>query len=226
MKKNKMLKNFIPLLVSMLIVPMCSMTLHAEEAESPTGIGFQSDTNPTDPVDPIDPTDPGEGPGTGMEGPLSLDYVPPLQFGIQEITGRVETYETTNLKPYIQVTDKRGTGEGWTVKASLSEFTDTGDGTKTLNGVVISFDNSEVKSTPTNTATAPTGQNFSLTAGANPVLVTNADIDEGMGTWVNSWLASDYLDGTNDNVRLTVNTAGAYTVQYQGTINWSIELAP
>ena len=56
-------------------------------------------------------------------GPLSLDYVSSIDFGTQKITMfEKKTYESTSLKPFIQVTDNRGTGAGWKVTAAACSF--------------------------------------------------------------------------------------------------------
>ena len=61
-----------------------------------------------------------------------------------------KTYQSTSLKPFIQITDNRGTGAGWKVTAAASSFN---DGTKdTLSGAVITFNNGEVVSPTTGVA--------------------------------------------------------------------------
>ena len=100
-----------------------------------------------------DPNNPEDDP-TGNNGPLSLDYVSSIDFGTQKVViNKEQTYESTSLKPFIQITDNRGTGAGWKVTAAASSFN---DGTKdTLSGAVITFNNGEVVS-PTTGLAAPT----------------------------------------------------------------------
>jgi len=98
-------------------------------------VEFTANTDPTDPVDPTDPdtTNP-EVPGTGDKGPLSLDYVPTLDFGSQKIATGTQTFGAKGVigqnsgteltQPhYVQVTDNRGTAEGWNVSAVMTPFT-------------------------------------------------------------------------------------------------------
>ena len=85
--------------------------------------------DPETPTDPVTPVDPGGEPVTpGTPGPLSIDFASSLEFGTQEIASGWKTYyahpqmlsdEDGNItgtrELYAQVTDNRGTGEGWTL---------------------------------------------------------------------------------------------------------------
>ena len=75
-------------------------------------VTFTPGTEPTGPVDPDDPSKPLDPPGqgTGESGPLSIDYVPNITFGSQAISGSQKVYNASELKPFVQVTDIRGTG--------------------------------------------------------------------------------------------------------------------
>ena len=80
--------------------------------------------HPTEPLDPTDEDNPTDEP-THNKGPLSLDYVSSIDFGTQKINMyKKEIYESTSLKPFIQITDNRGTGAGWKVTAAASSFND------------------------------------------------------------------------------------------------------
>ena len=85
------------------------------------------ETPPRDPDDPtgkpLDPTDP-DNPTIRIRA-ISLYYVFSIDFGAQNINMyEKETYQSTSLKPFIQITDNRGTGAGWKVTASASSFND------------------------------------------------------------------------------------------------------
>lgn len=197
----------------------------AETVSTETGITFTGDnTDPTSPVDPSNPNNPGTEPGTGMAGPLSLDYVPELGFGSQSIKNQVETYEVENLQPYIQVTDKRGSGAGWKVSASLSTFTNEA-GTRSFSGV-LNFANGEVVSTTGNPSGAPTTSNVAITSGdAEKKLVGTTAADQGMGTWVTRWFPNAPVS-KNDSIKLTVDTRGLAADAYTADLNWIISNAP
>ncbi|MEG0283655.1 MAG: WxL domain-containing protein [Erysipelotrichales bacterium] len=187
-------------------------------------VSFTADDTPTNPVDPTDPDNPGTGPGTGTAGPLSIDYVPELAFGSQKITGKIETYSTTNKTPYVQVTDKRGTGAGYSVSAKLSNFQVGADTTKILKDARLDFNNSEMATISSNGAAAPTAKDkFTLSANGDAVEVLKAEKNQGMGTWIERWLSSA---DANENIKLTVNTANALSEAYEGTIDWTIGVTP
>lgn len=222
-----MIKKLLSLALIISIFGVVTTAVSAAGSEdSEATVTFQPDTTPTDPVNPEDPDAPGSGGGTGMDGPLSLDYVPTLDFGTQLITGGVETYEATDTRAFIQITDKRGTDEGWQVSAQLSDFTSTANATRTLPGAVINFGNASLATTGTNQSAAPTTGNFALTAGGSSAIVVNAPVNTGMGTWVNRWFATTLTDPTNDNVTLTVDTANALANTYEATITWTLSEAP
>ena len=198
-----------------------------ETTSTGAAITFTGDnTDPTSPVDPTNPDNPGTNPGTGMGGPLSLDYVPSMAFGTQTISGNVETYNLIDLKPYIQVTDKRGTGTGWKVSVSLSAF-ENDDASNSFDGV-ITFKNAQTATTTGNTSPSPSAANpVVITSGAGEqILVTTTAAKQGMGTWVTRWFASDTNQTTNDSVLLTLNTANVSADSYTADLNWIISNAP
>lgn len=206
-----------------------SQAINAEEESTSTGatITFTGDnTDPTGPVDPTDPDKPGTGPGTEMEGPLSLDYVPEMGFGTQEITGDVETYDLVGLQPYIQVTDKRGTGAGWKVSVSLTAFNNN-DSSKSFDGV-IKFKNAETLTTTGNNSVSPTASNpVTITSGqGEQKLVGTTASNQGMGTWITRWFPTESEATSNDSVQLTVNTVNVSTDSYKANLNWIISNAP
>ncbi|WP_219811249.1 WxL domain-containing protein [Bacillus thuringiensis] len=159
-------------------------------------------TNPVTPVDPEDPTKP-VAPGTA--GPLSIDFASSLSFGQQTISSGDTTYfahpqvledstgNKTSKENYVQVTDSRGTFEGWTLSVKSdgqfrlagADVASTAPG-DVLTGARLEFDKGHVN--------APTGIDSSVT----PSTVTNSKIEvspadtvlvaakanEGMGTWI------------------------------------------
>jgi len=224
--KDKLLKSF-SLALALSLFAFTSTNTSAEEVTSTTSVEFSENKDITTPLDPLDPSIPGGEGGTGMGGPLSLDFVPTMNFGTHTLSSGISTFNALNLKPYIQVSDTRGTGTGWSVKASLSDFMDTATKTKKLDGAILSFYNSNVfASTPTNSSNTPTGFNFDLSAGGSTQTILHAQAGEGMGTWLQTWLADSQSDASNSNATLTLDTSSAFAQAYDGTITWSIELAP
>lgn len=103
--------------------------------------------DPSIPVLPIDPIDPEKPIAPGTSGPLSLDYASSFNFGTQMITSRDKTYTAnpqvvvidgvSSKKPlYVQVTDNRGTLEGWTLEVMQGGQFKTANN-KELNGAEI-----------------------------------------------------------------------------------------
>lgn len=103
--------------------------------------------DPSIPVLPINPIDPDKPIVPGTSGPLSLDYASSFNFGTQMITSRDKTYTanpqvvvidgvSSNKPLYVQVTDNRGTLEGWTLEVMQGGQFKTANN-KELNGAEI-----------------------------------------------------------------------------------------
>ncbi len=175
-----------------------------EQYHSSGTVQFIPNSDPIDPVDPenpdpsnpVDPTPP-EDPGTGTQGPLSVDYASSLDFGVNRISNqdkvyfaRAQTYlnghkETPN---FVQVSDNRGTNSGWTLTVKQDEqFRAT---EKTVNEVLTG---SQIKLTdPTVDSNVqgvwqPTAKDeVVLVPGVESVVVAAAQ-GAGAGTWVVYW---------------------------------------
>ncbi|WP_022792023.1 WxL domain-containing protein [Weissella halotolerans] len=168
--------------------------------------------DPNNPVVPVDPDDPNDknpvDPDKGTQGPLSIDYVSDFNFGKQKISSKDMTYFAKaqkfvdDTKPhvlYAQVTDNRGTGQGWQLNVKQDAEFKTADGTNTLTGAQIAIKGM-------NTATqdgSAAGQvlagaaDTQLKVGAN-VLAMNAPVDAGQGTWVDRFGADTDLKNEAD----------------------------
>lgn len=202
---------------------------HAEtksEAESKSTVKtvVGETTEPTPPVDPTDPEKPNpdpEVPGTGNTGPLTIDLVSNIEFGEQEIKEKEAIYNAKTEHPYVQITDRRGTGAGWTLKASIGEFNNE-DKTKTLKGAEFSLKNGTIKSTSSNVSEKPQGYDVNLNKDLQVIM--QAVTDQGMGTWL------DVFSGTKDNnanVQLKVPAGSAKAKQsYSSVIHWELTDAP
>ena len=193
-------------------------------------------TDPTIPYEPTGPTDPQDKP-TGNKGALTLDYVSSVDFGEHEIDGQTKKYESTILRPFIQVTDRRGTGEGWAVTAAVSNFekqvvkepgetreTEEVETQETLFGSVISFKNGTVIS-PGNSEAPHPYHNIELYTGGDAAWVIWAESDTGLGSWVNRWFPSEGA-ALNDNVTLEVPGGAATLGGHTAEITWTLISAP
>nr|WP_315528825.1 WxL domain-containing protein [Carnobacterium maltaromaticum] len=179
-------------------------------------------TNPDNPnvPNPVDPTDP-ENPGTGQTGPLSIDYVSNIKFGEHKITGKDIAYKAKNSNPFVQVTDVRGAGDGWSLSAKMTEFK---SGNKVLRGATLALKDGAVKAgSSSNISLAPTNSDV-LFDNTESKLVMNAKDKGGRGTWVTVWSGTDQA---NEAVQLNVvaGTPEANT-EYTSSITWELEDAP
>ena len=200
---------------------------HAEtksEAESKSTVKtiLGDTTGPVAPVDPTDPNKPNpEVPGTGNTGPLTIDHVSSIEFGEQEIKEKEAIYNAKTEHPYVQVTDRRGTGAGWTLKASIDEFNNE-DKTKTLKGAELSLKNGNIKSTSGNVSEKPQGYDVNLNKDLQVIM--QAGTDQGMGTWVDAFSGAK---DNNANVQLKVPAGSAKAKQnYSSVIHWELTDAP
>ncbi|WP_122866107.1 WxL domain-containing protein [Listeria valentina] len=170
----------------------------------------------TTPVDPIDPSEPGG--GTGNTGSLTIDNVTPFEFGTHQISSTSETYTTTSKNPNVQVTDRRGEGQGWTLQVALSEFKDQTDASKVLKGATLTIPKGELKTTAGNVSDTPNNFASTLAAdGSGSAIIMQAEEKTGMGTWEDLF--------NNQEIKLTV-PAGNYSGDYSSTLNWSLVDAP
>lgn len=175
---------------------------------------------PPDPSETVAETD---GKTTGNAGPLSIDYIPNFLFG-QTKVGETVTLTDLNTNPFVQVTDKRGTGAGWTLKLTATKFKNADD-TLELRGTTLSIGNINVQAVDSeNLSTAPTaasGVSFAATDTGSKVLMTAAQ-NGGMGSWKGKFKTAD--DSAN-SVTLYI-PAGNKTGQYTSTLTWSLSNAP
>lgn len=178
------------------------------------------DTAPT-PVDPNETITPEDGKETGSNGPLSIDYVPNFLFGDVTIGSTTVTAMDTNSNPFIQVSDKRGTGEGWTLKLAATPFKNEEKGTQ-LAGTTLTIGSINAQATDgNNPSAAPTVQSQAYgTIETDGKIIMKAAKDAGMGKW-----KGKFKTGNDNTVQLTVpsgNKAGDYT----SVLTWTLSDAP
>ncbi|MBO0462418.1 WxL domain-containing protein [Enterococcus sp. DIV1298c] len=198
-------------------------------------------TNPVDPVAPIDPTEPGGGdPDPGTNGPLSIDYASGLDFGMQKITSKDETYFAASQKyreldengnpladikegpNYVQVTDNRGTEAGWTLKVNQEgQFTSSSG--KVLTGATIRLRNGNVVTA--STSGAPDGAaDIVLDANGAQSTVMTARVGNGAGTYLFAWGSVPTADTS-----IELNVPGAttkYAEKYATRLTWTLSDTP
>ncbi|MGX6962657.1 WxL domain-containing protein [Vagococcus xieshaowenii] len=199
-------------------------TFAAEDAiEHSTGTVTLTKTTPTEPVDPgIDPTDPEKpnppkdpaGP-TGEIGDLTIDVVPQFDFVKDDANdGMKGTFNMTTYDyNYLQVSDQRATGDGWSVGLATTPFTLDTDQTIKLQNAEVTIPFKAYEGT---TATA-TPATIDTSVGFTNAGVFAAGINEGMGK---ANIAK--VDGATLTTKDDKNVAGNYTSEF----TWTLYTAP
>lgn len=255
---KKQLAFFFALSVALNLGGTKSNAQEQKEYSSHGVVEFVPTTEPTDPVDPetpdpenpvqpIDPTDP-TGPRPGTTGPLSIDYVSSFDFGKNRISNEDQTYyaraqKYQNNHPatpnYVQVSDNRGTNQGWllTVK-QLEQFrADKATKNDRLTGAQLTLSsptvtsNSQIKKRPV--AESQLSLIPEMTA-----VVTTAKAGSGSGLWVTYWgTVEERTEQQEDgNVQsATINKAVALfvpgstpkdAVNYRTKLHWALMDVP
>ncbi|EFS3771410.1 WxL domain-containing protein [Listeria monocytogenes] len=238
-------------LIALMALVNAQVKVYAEGEESPDtsklvkskgDVIFKIDNSGTDPLDPTDPdidkpivpTDPDTPEGTS--GPLSIDHVSNFHFGEQLISPKAQIYyaaleevkqqdETLKAVPnYVQVTDKRGSNEGWLLTVKQEKQLATDDGTE-LKGAVIKLSNTQIKTTSDNKAKVPTvTTDIELIPAGNALDVISAKQEEGMGLWIGSF--GNESTGAN-SVSLSVPGESAKQAsKYTSELTWTLSSAP
>lgn len=221
------IKSLIYALISVMTFTMLMQPAVAALPESEINIQFAPGNEVINPVDPDDPSLPLQPPGmgTGESGPLTLNYMSPIDFGIRPISSEFQVYPALTMKPFIQVTDLRGSGTGWEVEATASPF--MGANGISLRGSIITFQAGEaISANPDLAKPVPFNLVELPTDGITAVRVVRANTDEGRGTWVIRWYPSAVNATDNDNVTLTVQRGTATIDANTATISWRLVDAP
>ncbi|ALS02119.1 cell surface protein [Enterococcus silesiacus] len=232
MKKGSVL-NLVGLFFLLLTFTMQKVEVNASQVNSKDNqIEFTENTSVKPPLDPLDPNNPTPpipldpldptNKGTGNIGALTIDYVPSIKFGKQQLANGDNHYFALNKDPFVQVTDLRGVGTGWNLTAQVSKFMNS-DGTKELKGAVLSFKEGVVKTRSGNVSSAPEGDDLVFDSQDTYTLM-QAGEGSGKGTWL------DVFSGeanNNENIQLLVLEGSAETnIRYTATINWALSDIP
>lgn len=238
---KKLIMGTTGILLSSMVLGTTTVLAVDEQAEYETkgAITFEADTNPTDPVDPTDPTKPVEpidptdptGPKPGTNGPLSIDFASSFQFGPQKITtitkdyyAKLQTFKDgTNGPNYVQVTDKRGTQEGWTLAVTQNGQFKTA-ANEELEGATLQLANGTTASIMDDSYKPTVVAQNQLTPSVESNLMT-ATKGKGMGTWLYKF-GADTTEGAQ-SIRLSVpGKAVKLAKEYTTTITWNLKSAP
>lgn len=202
------------------------------------------DPDPEKPVKPVDPTNPDKPyePGTGTNGPLSLDYASVLDFGQQKISVNNEIYyakpqklfqddgktiDPSSAKPnYAQVTDKRGGEKGWSLNVKQNGQFKSVKKDKELVGAEITFKNGTAKSISTSQKPRTVKETFTLKTdglGSEDKVMAAAE-GEGFGTWV-----YNFGDDSNMDKSIELSVPGSTAKEadvYKTSLTWTLSDTP
>ncbi|MEI5993841.1 WxL domain-containing protein [Candidatus Enterococcus mansonii] len=155
-EKQKTLLLIVPFLLIVLFND--SVSAYAETArQGIENIQFEGGYPkvPKDPEQPGNEVNPGDSPSTN--GELRIDFVPQFEFWKNETTSTDAVYfgnaqlfhgNVGARGNFVQVSDYRGTGKGWTLQIRQEmQFKNDDTKNKELNGAVISLDQSWASST-------------------------------------------------------------------------------
>lgn len=216
----------------------------------------------TDPETPTDPTDPGQElvppiDGSASKGPLRMDFVPNLDFGsfknqsaqieqpalynkisaLQEDQTTVEKF----VKNYVQVTDIRGTKEGWKLSVAGSDLKNTDQGsTNVLTGskiVISKLDASSINFNGELTtgldAISPivAKETVEIELGGTEQALMTAAEGAGYNSWFMTLGAGKVVTGTsastNENVQLIIPaSADKSAADYSADLTWTLTSTP
>lgn len=198
-------------------------------------------TDPTKPIKPVDPTDPLKPIEPGTQGPLSIDFASPLNFGRNEITNKDVTYyadaltgEGGEIVPnYVQISDNRGTSAGWTLSVKQNgQFTNKETKHKTLTGAEIVFEKG-IAVTSMEDVTAPTTYKMTLDPDGAISPVMSAKADEGEGLWMSVFgSVEDVTEGTETvkkNKAISLSIPGKTpkdAAKYTTSLTWTLSDVP
>ncbi|MDN3675927.1 WxL domain-containing protein [Flavobacterium paronense] len=161
-----------------------------------------------DPEHPGESADPGGSPYT--TGDLRIDYVPKFEFWKvkrvktdQVYYGNAQLFHgNTGVRGnYIQLSDYRATGGGWTLQVRQeTQFRNEGTINKELKGAVISLDKSWANSTSSSTAPLVSKEVIQMNRIGETYNLAEAKKGTGEGTW------AIIFGATNDNSQKMKNT--------------------
>jgi len=201
----KVLKLCVVVILAFPLINIPNVLASELEGVSKTILSIEPGTGTTDPEQPI-------GPPTGQSGPLSIDAVSIFNFGSVETGGKGLAKVNSEEKLGIQVTDSRGTGAGWSVIVSISDFKER-EGDKILRANVT-IPEGNILSNFGDMSRAPTAAQ-ALTLNKSPQVVFSADMDKGMGTFTNEFAYVE-IDTPQD----------ALVGDYEATLTWTIQDVP
>lgn len=177
-------------------------------------------------------------PSTDPEGPLSLKHVPTLDFGNNEISTENQVYHATaqkvgekNSSLYTQVTDNRGSLEGWRLSVKQGGQFKSSQKAHELKGASIEFKEGQL-STESLSQPGIATETFKLDPTGASQIIMAFKKDQGAGAW--STVYGDDSNLSEENGR-TVTKSVQLSVPgisekvndvYQTSLTWILSDVP
>lgn len=247
MKSNKLIA--LSLLLSSSVI-VGEITVHAEgetpkhgaAIKSQSTVSFEEDNSATNPLDPINPDE--ENPVTpldpddhepGTNGPLSIDYVSNLRFGLNKASGKNEVYwaqldqvkdsNGTDLEVpnFVQVTDKRGVWQGWHLTVTQEEQFYNATAKESLTAAQMTLTSGVPNSK--DGGEAPTVKNVIVLDPGLPQDVANAEESKGSGTWSVRFGQDEEEAKHSISLAVPATTTKAKG-EYSTTLTWKLTDSP
>lgn len=216
----------------------------ANEAKSEADITFKDHDESTDPKDPLKP-DPDidwepedEKEITGNKGNLTIDYISNFHFGAVKMSGNAKSFfaentvnkdQVTKRPNFVQVSDHRGTGAGWTLTVKQDTPFAVADGSAKIEGTTLSLLNGYVNSVNnTGVDVRPVAnQSIVLKPGEAAVKVSGAAADgtKGMGSWTTAFGDSEEAGLKSVKLSIPANTK-IEKKEYATSLTWTLSDDP
>lgn len=242
------------LLLSTLVISPLVLLSHTAEVQAEQNVGereteavikFKANDEPTKPVDPLSPENeltplnpfnPETPVKPGANGPLSLDYASDFNFGEQKISSRDQRYyaypqlsqeasgEHKTVPLYAQVTDNRGTEQGWTLYVKQNGSLKANEQNQLLGSEII-FHTGQLASVSTSKILTTVADELVLSTANQKVMA--AEKGEGAGTWVYR-MGNEEMTLMEKGVELFV--PGKITklkdLTYKTNLTWTLSTVP
>ena len=156
---------------------------------------------------------------TFKPGELELLTVPEFDFGEHAISATTQAYPSTDADTPIEISDLRGSNEGWDLNVSLTPFTLADGTTESIQGSYIEINNAVVSAVNNTVGVKPTvdEEGIHIDSDSSETSIFKA-VNSGGGVWQMTWDAED--------ATLTVLPGTVRTGENEATLTWSFQATP
>ncbi|EOH92490.1 hypothetical protein UAW_03010 [Enterococcus haemoperoxidus ATCC BAA-382] len=178
-------------------------------------------------IEPGKPEEPEEpiGPGIGT-GDFTINAVSDFKFGQIKMGQTGKAQVEADKKLGIEVIDERGTGSGWNVQVSMTNFSSTINGNQDtiVKGWGLFIPKGEVSSKQGDMQNPPTSRSVVINSASVNETILTADKDKGMGRYTSIFM-DDKTTDLDKSIRLVIPSY-AKVGQYKAELTWSLINGP